>query len=160
MGFVLREAVVTYRPGRKVDAQRRITSSRVVNGILHAGGLDGIGVVAKGDVERFAALALDAKNNVVGWAVIAQGGQSSCAVGVQDLFRWALLAGALAVIVIHNHPSGDPAPSRDDIALTERLVSAGQLIGVGVLDHVIATANGDYFSFLDAGLLTRAGGAR
>lgn len=156
MGFILREAVVTYRPGARVDAGRRITSSRDVDAILHAAGLDGLGVVASGDVERFAALALDAQNRVIGWAVLGQGGLSQCGVSPREVFRWALLTGAAALVLVHNHPSGDPTPSADDIASTERLVRAGELLGVRILDHVIATAQGGtYSSFLDGGLLGR-----
>lgn len=151
--FVLRETVITYRKGQRVDAPRRITSSRDVNAILHAGSLEGIGVVASGDVERFAALALDARARVIAWTIIAQGGQTFCPVSPAEVIRWALLTNAVSLVVVHNHPSGDASPSAEDAALTDRLARAANLLSLRLLDHVITTENGEYFSFLDAGLL-------
>jgi DNA repair protein RadC len=63
-------------------------------------------------------------------------------------------AGASAAILVHNHPSGAPEPSADDLTLTERLAQAGELLGIALLDHVIVAAEG-YFSCLDAGLYRR-----
>lgn len=68
------------------------------------------------------------------------------------MFRALLREAAAGVVFVHNHPSGEPSPSADDVALTERLRRAGELLGVKVLDHVVIGREG-YFSFLDAGLL-------
>ena len=69
------------------------------------------------------------------------------------MFRQVLREPAAAVIFVHNHPSGEPAPSTEDIQLTDRLRQAGALLGIKVLDHVVLGSDG-HFSFLDAGLLT------
>ena len=66
------------------------------------------------------------------------------------MFKAALLANAAAIILYHNHPSGDPSPSVDDAQLTRRLVDAGTLLGVDVLDHIIV-GDGRYYSFKEAG---------
>jgi DNA repair protein RadC len=67
----------------------------------------------------------------------------------------AILANCANILVAHNHPSGDPQPSKEDRAVTTRLVEAGRLLGISVLDHVIIGGDGSYFSFADEGLLDR-----
>ncbi|MBI3351885.1 MAG: hypothetical protein HY036_04835, partial [Nitrospirae bacterium] len=66
----------------------------------------------------------------------------------REVFNKAIKNSAASLILIHNHPSGDPAPSQEDIALTQTLVKSGQLLGIPVLDHIII-GNGDYYSFAD-----------
>ncbi len=90
-----------------------------------------------GDREHFVLLALDAQNQVRGFKFVATGGQSSTSVDAKTLFRDALLLGAAALVLAHNHPSGDPTPSRDDLALTRKLVEAGKLLDLPVHDHLI-----------------------
>ena len=68
---------------------------------------------------------------------ISHGNVNSSIVGAREIFQKALLANAVSIILMHNHPSGDPAPSREDIAVTERIVEAGKIIGIQVLDHII-----------------------
>lgn len=68
------------------------------------------------------------------------------------MFKAALLANAAAIVVSHNHPSGDPTPSPDDVELTRRLAAAGEVLGVPVLDHIII-GDGRYYSFKEAGCL-------
>ena len=102
--------------------------------------------------EHFLAVALDAKNQPLAELTIAIGGLSACAVLAADVFRPVLQAAAVSVIFVHNHPSGDPTPSEADLAITERLCRAGEVLGIGVLDHVVLGAQ-DYFSFADAGIL-------
>lgn len=106
------------------------------------------------DVEHFVALALDAKNRPLALIDVAKGSITACPVAPADVFRAVLREAAPAVVFAHNHPSGDPQPSPEDIALTDRLVSAGRLLGIHVVDHVIIAREG-HFSFLDAGLLAR-----
>jgi len=69
------------------------------------------------------------------------------------VFKPALLAGASALLVAHNHPSGDPEPSADDLALTRRLVSAGNLLGIELLDHIVLGENGRFVSLRDRGVI-------
>jgi len=103
--------------------------------------------------EVFIAVALDSRNRCRQELEIAAGGGSSCTVDTREVFRKLLLHKASAVIFVHNHPSGDPTPSRDDKVLTERLVKCGRLLGVNVLDHVII-GSGRYSSFADRGELS------
>jgi len=103
--------------------------------------------------EHFFALALDAKNRPVAEILVAVGGLTACAISPADVFRLVLKEPAAAVIFVHNHPSGEPGPSADDVSVTERLRKAGALLGISVLDHVILGREA-HFSFLDAGLLS------
>lgn len=89
------------------------------------------------ETEVFKCLLLNTKHEVLKVLDISHGGLDSTAAKPTDVFRQAVREGATGVIVCHNHPSGDPEPSRSDRALTERLVNAGELLGVEVLDHII-----------------------
>jgi DNA repair protein RadC len=89
------------------------------------------------DREAFVVLLLNTKHRVVGVHIAGVGTLDSAPTGPREVFRAAILAGAKAVIFGHNHPSGDPTPSAADLHLTRRLVKAGDLLGIPVLDHVI-----------------------
>ena len=103
-------------------------------------------------VEQFGIVLLDTKHRVMRTAIIAVGTLNTASVEPRDVFREAALGRAAAIVVFHKHPSGDPSPSPDDVELTRRLVAAGVLIGIEVVDHVIL---GDvkYCSFKETGLL-------
>jgi DNA repair protein RadC len=101
--------------------------------------------------EVFHVLCLDAKHRLLRDVRIVEGGLTTCSVLPREAFAPALREGAAAVIFAHNHPSGDPAPSEDDLALTARLKQAGAVLGVRVLDHIIV-GEGCYASLVDAGL--------
>lgn len=88
-------------------------------------------------VERAGVVLLDARHRLIRTQLISVGSLDTSIVSPGDVFRPALAVGATAVIVFHNHPSGDPTPSRDDVVLTRRLLQAGQVVGVEVLDHVV-----------------------
>ena len=103
-------------------------------------------------VESFGVLLLDARNRLLSDDILSQGGWSASVVRPREVFRRTLLAGAPALILYHNHPSGDPAPSREDIQITRQLVEAGQLLGIKVLDHLIVGVEG-YASLRERGLL-------
>jgi DNA repair protein RadC len=130
---------------RPLRAQQPIRSSRDVQALLGAR-------LASAEREHFVALALDVKNRPLAQIEIAVGGLSSCALTPADAFRAVLKHAAAGVIFVHNHPSGEPTPSEEDVAMTRRLLAAGQMLGVRVIDHVVLGWDG-YFSFLDAGLL-------
>ncbi len=103
--------------------------------------------------EVFEALFLNAKNCILGKAYeVSRGGISFCPIDPAIIFREGALRNAVSVILIHNHPSGDPHPSRDDISLTYRIVEAGEMIGIKVLDHIII-GDGRWISFKDSGLI-------
>jgi DNA repair protein RadC len=108
---------------------------------------------SRGVQEHFLTVCLNNHNVPLGVA-IQTGGLSSVAVDVAVVLKPALLLPANAVIIAHNHPSGDPTPSAEDIQLTERLQGAAELLGLRLLDHVILTERGgSYHSMLDSGLL-------
>jgi DNA repair protein RadC len=102
--------------------------------------------------EVMGGLLLDAKNRLIHDAVVFKGTVSHAAVAPAPLFRQAILAGAAGVILYHNHPSGDPEPSPEDVATTQRFVAAGREIGIEVKDHVVI-GRGRFASFHERGLL-------
>lgn len=97
-------------------------------------------------VEQFGVLSLDTKHRVIRASILSVGTLDASIVHPREVFREAMAAGAAALVLFHNHPSGDPEPSQDDVLLTERLTAAGVLMGIDVLDHVIL-ADVRYFSF-------------
>jgi len=103
-------------------------------------------------VEVCGVLCLSKKCDVLAYHEVSRGTIDHTVVHPRDVFRIALLAHAAAVIVGHNHPSGDPSPSPDDFRLTDRLNQAGAIIGVDLNDHLIV-GNDQYFSFREAGQL-------
>ena len=92
--------------------------------------------------EHFVALLLDNRHHLIRISPIAVGSLSATLVHPRELFKEAIAASAAAVIVAHNHPSGDPEPSAHDVEITTRLVDAGSLLGIEVLDHLIVAAGG------------------
>lgn len=103
-------------------------------------------------VETFGLLALDVRHRLRREAVISVGCLTSSLVHPREVFQEAVVSRAAAIIVFHNHPSGDPEPSAEDLSLTRRLASAGALMGIEVLDHVILGA-GRVVSLKDRGAL-------
>ena len=101
-------------------------------------------------VEQFGVVMLDTKHRVIRATVLSVGTLDASLVHPREVFRAATSGGAAALVVFHNHPSGDPTPSADDVALTGRLVEAGTLMGIEVLDHLVL---GDvkYYSFKECG---------
>lgn len=100
-------------------------------------------------VEVFAVLLLNGKHRVVGIAEVSRGTLTTTLVHPREVFGPALRLASAAVIVVHNHPSGDPEPSVDDIEVTRRLIEVGRVLGVPLLDHVIVGENGRYTSLRD-----------
>ena len=103
-------------------------------------------------VEQFGVLLLDTRRRVLRGSVISIGTLDASIVHPREIFREAIARGAAALVLFHNHPSGDPEPSREDTRLTERLVAAGLLMGIEVLDHVIL-GDARYFSYREKGSL-------
>ena len=102
--------------------------------------------------ESFIAILLSTKNHVLKTPVISVGSLNASIVHPRELFREAINASAAAVILAHNHPSGDPAPSPEDVSLTRKLVDAGKLLDIPVLDHIVL-GDGKYISFKEKGIL-------
>jgi DNA repair protein RadC len=102
--------------------------------------------------EYFMTLLLDGKNRIMKEVRISEGSLNQSIVHPREVFNPAVRESAAAVILVHNHPSGDPAPSREDMEITRRLKEAGELMGVRVLDHIII-GDGSFVSFTAKGML-------
>jgi DNA repair protein RadC len=107
--------------------------------------------------EHFLTIHLNARHVPLLLEVVSVGTLSASLVHPREVFRRAIAENCACLILVHNHPSGDPAPSPDDIEITTRLTKVGELVGIEVLDHVIL-AQERYFSFREAGMLTGAPG--
>jgi len=101
--------------------------------------------------EYFLTLHLDGKNRIICIEEVSVGSLNQSIVHPREVFKTALLSSAAAIILIHNHPSGDPQPSREDREITRRLKEAGELLGIRVLDHMIIGET--YLSFVEMGLM-------
>jgi DNA repair protein RadC len=88
-------------------------------------------------VERFGVLLLDARHRWLRTRLLSSGSRDASLVHPREVFREAAIAGASALVAFHNHPSGDPTPSAEDVALTRRLVRAGEVMGIDVIDHLV-----------------------
>jgi len=102
--------------------------------------------------EHFLCLHLDGKNRIICLDRVSVGSLNQSVVHVREVLKSALLSSAAGTLLIHNHPTGDPSPSPDDIIITNRLKEAGLLIGIPVIDHIII-GDGQYVSFVERGLL-------
>ena len=135
------------REGRVACYEQQIRSSANVSTILQT-------YLADVDREHFVVLLLNQKNRVVGVNTVSIGSLTASVVHPREVFKPAILSNAASIILAHNHPSGQPQPSQEDRVLTVRLVAAGKLLGISVLDHVIiGDGTSAYFSFADEGLL-------
>jgi DNA repair protein RadC len=105
---------------------------------------------AHAEREGFHVVLLDVRGRLLRAVQVAEGSLSQCPVSPRDALRPAVREGAHGVVFVHNHPSGDPSPSPDDVDLTERLRAAADVVGVLARDHVIVAAGG-YYSFVEAG---------
>jgi DNA repair protein RadC len=123
----------------------QITSPRAVAEIL-------MPLYGNRPVEQFGIVLLDTKHRVLRTTILSIGTLDASIVHPREIFREATAGGAAAIVLFHNHPSGDPEPSREDTRLTERLIAAGVVMGIDVVDHIIL---GDtrYFSFREKGTL-------
>ena len=104
------------------------------------------------DREMFLSVMLTSKNHLIGVETVSLGSINASIITPRDVFKSAILANAVSIILCHNHPSGDLTPSKQDIEITKRLVEVGELIGVKVLDHLVVSDKGyrslrDYLKF-------------
>ena len=132
--MILREAKVVYS-GRRIPVPNPgpVRHAADVAAILRESGLQDEAQ------EVFKVLHLDSRHRVLALQEVARGALGSVEVHPREVFRAAVMHGAAAVILAHNHPSGDPAPSSDDIAMTRRLKQVGEILGIPVLDHIVLT---------------------
>lgn len=103
-------------------------------------------------VEKFGMLCLDAQKRIIGIHIIFIGGLDETPIDPRAVFQRALLNNAHSIIIFHNHPGGSLKPSLADIKCTERLIKAGQILCINIIDHIIVT-DGSYTSFAEKGLL-------
>ena len=103
--------------------------------------------------EEMYALYLDTKNQILKEDIISIGSLNASIVHPREIFKPALLESSASVIITHNHPSGDPSPSREDISITKKLVDGGNLLGIELLDHIII-GDGRYVSLKDEGIIS------
>ena len=106
------------------------------------------------DREMLLSVMLTVKNDLIGVETVSIGSVTASTTTPRDVFKSAILANAVAIIVCHNHPSGELTPSNEDIELTKQLIAAGELLGINVLDHLIVSNQGykslrDYHKFLN-----------
>ena len=143
---VCREVRLSYGPRRKCEAIKDSRSAAALARRI---------VDPRADREHFAGIYLDARNVPLGWRIVSIGTLTGSLVAPREVFRPAILVGAAALIVVHNHPSGDSRPSLEDAAVTDRLVSVGDMIGIRVLDHIVL-GDREHYSFADEGRLPQA----
>jgi len=110
-------------------------------------------LLAHEPVEVCGLLCLSTRNHLLAYHELSRGQLDSTPVHPREVFKAAILANAAGVILGHNHPSGDVRPSPDDLALTRRLVSAGEILGIELVDHLIVSAEGTYCSLKETGRL-------
>ena len=150
----LRELTIRYtvkkdEAGQAVAVGRRVHSPKECAAAFAA-------VLEDQPSEVFAILCLSTKDRVIGYHEVSRGTLDTTLVHPREVFKAAILANAAAIILTHNHPSGDPTPSADDVALTQRLVEAGRLLGVDVLDHIVI-GDGAWVSFVELGRIHHVG---
>ena len=110
------------------------------------------------DREEFRVLLLNTKNGLIKKCEVSRGSLNASIVEPREVFKDAIAASAASMILVHNHPSGDPTPSSEDIAVTKRLVKAGELLNISVLDHIIlghrpTKRDQDFVSLKELGLM-------
>src|SRR5215467_3935545 len=136
--------VTLVREGKMPTYESRIRSSASAYSVLQE-------YLADTDREHFVILMLDQKNQVIGINTVSVGSLTASIVHPREVYKPLILSNAAGVILGHNHPSGDPFPSKEDRAITQRLKEAGTLLGINLLDHLVIGADGRYFSFADEG---------
>jgi DNA repair protein RadC len=151
--YRVRELVVSYTATRRslpIPLIGRLSTPRDAAVLASA-------LLADATVEKMLALHLTTKHDLIGVHVVSTGTLDAAIVHPRDVFKAALLSNAAGLLLVHNHPSGDPAPSPDDRALVARLHAGGELLGVPLLDALVVTDPIDglrYFSFREAGVLS------
>ena len=151
----VRELVCAYRPlrdshGRVVDVPTVLLKDPRTAAVVLAP------LIADQPVEVFAVACVSTKHRLLAWHVLSRGTRDSTPVSMPDVFVPACLTpGTTGLMVVHNHPSGDPTPSPDDALLTMRLCAAADVLDIALLDHLIVGDDGRYFSFHEGGQITK-----
>ena len=152
-GHRVRELVYAYRSLRGSDGRVVDVPSVALNTPRNAASVLAP-LIADQPVEVFAVACLSTKNRLLAWHVLSRGTRASTPVSMPDVFVPACLTpGTTGLMVVHNHPSGDPTPSPDDARLTLRLCAAADVLDLPLLDHLIVGDEHRYYSFHEAGLM-------
>ena len=104
------------------------------------------------DREHFIVFSLNIKNRIISTETVAIGSLNSAIVHPREIFKQAIKLGAASIIICHNHPSGDPTPSSEDISITKRIANAGEIVGIQLLDHLVI-GDGSYVSMREKGII-------
>jgi DNA repair protein RadC len=152
-GHRVRELVYAYRSLRGSDGRVVDVPSVALNTPRNAAAVLAP-LIADQPVEVFAVVCVSTKHRLLAWHVLSRGTRASTPVSMPDVFVPACLTpGTTGLMVVHNHPSGDPTPSPDDARLTLRLCAAADVLDMPLLDHLIVGDGHRYFSFREAGLM-------
>jgi len=143
------EVCLTYKFKVKVSDRKKISTSKDAYQIFHDSWSSGTIEF----LEEFKILLMNRSNSVLGILEISKGGISGTVSDVRVIFAAAIKANASGIICAHNHPSGNLNPSESDTRLTQKLKDAGNLLDIQLLDHLILSTDGNYYSFADNGLL-------
>jgi DNA repair protein RadC len=146
----LRELRVRYSL-RKDEEGRPMTMGRILNSPSDAASVL-IELLENEPAEVFAILCVTTKHRVIGYHEVSRGTLDSTTAHPREVFKTAVMVNAASILLAHNHPSGDPTPSSDDVQLTRRLIDAGEILGIQVLDHIIV-GDGRYVSLRELGRL-------
>ena len=144
----VRELCVQYRARPDLppfDYQRVLSNPRELVDFL-------LPILGQEPVEVFVMVCLTTKFHLLGFHEVARGSIDNVHVAPRDIFKTAILSNAAMFVVAHNHPSGDPTPSPDDVAITRAIAAGAQLMSVPILDHIVI-GDGRYFSFKEGGQL-------
>lgn len=143
--------------GAAVELGRRIARQRVKQKAPDFSSPEAIAEYVMEDMrflpqESFCAVYLSTKNQLIAHQTLSVGTLDASLAKARDVFRWALRYNAASVVLLHNHPSGDPEPSREDIAVTQHIARAGEIMEIPVLDHIII-GDGVYVSLCERGYI-------
>ena len=137
----------TYRRRKVAEVPATIRQPRDIAAMAAAEALTGT------ESEVILAIALDTKNHVIGLERVYTGNVGAANARIGELFRFAVRVNATGIILVHNHPSGDPAPSPDDLHLTAEVLAAGRLLDIELLDHLIVADGAPYVSLRERGIM-------
>ena len=141
---VVKEATVVYGPSQVESPSILAMSSDVARFVCP--------IIGNRVVETILVVAVNARNRPQAWSIISTGTPTFCVVSPADILRFVLLCGTPAFFLVHNHPSGECAPSAEDLAFTTNVKSAASIVGLKLIDHVIVSER-SHFSFLENQLL-------
>lgn len=147
MKYAVKEARVVLKEGNTLYCQEPLSNPELIAGTIG-------NEIRNLDREEMVVVNMTAKNHAISYHVVSIGDVSACAFSIANIFKTAIIQNAAAIVLMHNHPSGDLIPSREDIATTKRIKKAGEIIGVTLLDHIIVgPGRFDYLSMLDSGYM-------